>query len=392
MKLNLLFLPCAVLLQVAVAMGAENLPSLLTKVVPSSPAAILRRPSIVFIECHGLGAEDLSCYGQTNYQTPNLDRLAASGIKFTGYQVGMPGNCPATAALLSGKNETDVPDQNNLASLLNQAGYRTGFIGEWNPGSLPWERGFNEFAGFLDDNEGRNYYADYFWRYTPDFFYNKTLGQWTEWKPKDGPNTGGKEVIFDNLAGKKGRYLPDELFHWAANFVRNNEPDKFNHFRPFFLLVNLPAPRTATPGMDDFPVPTDAPFTGESWPQAAKNRAALVVRLDSGVGRFLEQLGKSRLTNNLALFFTGLNTPEKFADTNLARIFHPTQPNKVPMILHWPGQLPERHTSDVAWTAADFAPTVLDIALIKPILPFAGTSVLPLLSGKTTRRGGVEKP
>ena len=54
------------------------------------------------------------------------------------------------------------------------------------------------------------------------------------------------------------------------NFIRNNQPGKLNKFRPFFLLVNLSAPRTATPGQDDFPVPSDAPFSDEPWPQAAK--------------------------------------------------------------------------------------------------------------------------
>src|SRR5208283_5754684 len=114
-----------------------------------------------------------------------------------------------------------------------------------------------------------------------------------------------------------GRFMPETLLSVMANFVRVNARDAANHYRPFFLVANLPAPHSVTPGQDDYPVPTDAPFSGETWPQAAKNRAALVTRLDAGVGRLLEQLKKSGMTNNAAIWLAGAVAPEKFADTNL---------------------------------------------------------------------------
>ena len=124
--------------------------------------------------------------------------------------------------------------------------------------------------------KAQNYYSDSIWRYAPKSIYdetNHTLGAFT-----------GREMIYENTGGKHGRYLPDVFLSAMDNFVRVNQPDFANHFRPFFLLVNLPAPRTATDGQADFPVPTDAPFTGEKWPQAAKNRAAMITRLDDGIG------------------------------------------------------------------------------------------------------------
>ena len=74
------------------------------------------------------------------------------------------------------------------------------------------------------------------------------------------------------------------------NYVRTHQPDAANKYQPFFLLfVDLPAPRSAIVGRDDFPVPSDAPYSDEAWPQAAKNRAALITRIDGSIGRLLAQ-------------------------------------------------------------------------------------------------------
>ena len=372
MKFIRLLILTAALLPSGFAVRAD-LASIFTNVAPAT-GAVPRRPSIIFIQCHGLGAGDLSCYGQTNFQTPNLDRLAAEGVRFTDYRTGAAENFPATAALLAGKTAATAPGESNLAQRLRQAGYRTGLIGEWSLGGQPWNQGFDEFAGFLDDGEGRNYYADYLWRFAPKSIFdetNKTLTDFT-----------GKEMLYPNTSGKHGRYLPDLFLDAAANFVRVNQPDQFNHFRPFFLLVNLPAPRTATAGKDDFPVPTDAPFSGENWPQAAKNRAALLARLDNGVGRLLEQLNKFGLTNNVAIFFTSLAAPEKFADTNLAKFFRPDGAARVPMIVRWLSHVPAGRKNALPWTAADLAPTALELARVNPAKDFTGISVLPALLGQ----------
>src|SRR6185437_16446334 len=146
-------------------------------------------------------------------------------------------------------------------------------------------------------------------------------------------------------------------------------PDAANHYRPFFLLVNLPAPRTATTRADNFPVPSDAPFTGEAWPQAAKNRAALITRLDGGIGRLFEQLEKIGMTNNVAIFLSSSAAPEKFANTNMNFMLAPdnfrttnnTVPPPLPLIIRWPGTIPAGQVNTQVWTTADFAPTALEI-------------------------------
>jgi arylsulfatase A-like enzyme len=375
------FLLLAALLPLNFVAHAESLASIVTNVL--SAAAVPPRTSIIFIECHGLGVGDLSCYGQTNFQTPNLDRLAAGGIRFTDYRAAGAEFSPAQAALMTGKNSAFAPGETTVAQRLQQAGYHTGLIGEWTLGAQPWNQGFDEFAGFLNDAEGKNYYSDFLWRYAPKSIVNETNKTFEDFI--------GKEMIYPNTGGRQGQYLPDLLITAAANFARVNQPDAFNHFRPFFLLVSLPAPRRATTGADDFPVPTDAPFTGEQWPQAAKKRAALITRLDAGIGRLLEQLQKLGMTNDVAIFFTSAVAPEKFADTNLAKLFRPdgnfsgekkSGPARLPMIAHWPAKFSAGTVSSLTWSAQDFAPTALEMAFQKPATNYDGNSILPILHGK----------
>jgi arylsulfatase A-like enzyme len=382
MKLNRLFILTAALLELSVAANAESLAAIFTNITPGSRATIPRRASIILIQCHGLDVGDLSCYGQTNFQTPNLDRLAAAGTRFTDYRVADAELSPAQAALMTGKNSAFAPGEITFAQRLQQAGYHTGLIGEWTLGAQPWTQGFDEFAGFLNEREGQNYYSDFIWRYAPKSHFD-TIDQTLH-------DFSGQEEIYENTGGQKGRYLPDVFMSALANFVRVNEPDFANHYRPFFLLVNMPAPRTATDGKADFPVPTDAPFTGENWPQAAKNRAALITRLDDGVGRLLEQLKKLNMTNNVAIFFTSATGPEKFADTNLnflkvdgeVRGENPEARLRVPMIVRWPEHVPAGRVSQQPWSAVDFAPTALQIGYAKPAPGVTGISILPALLGE----------
>ena len=162
MKLNRLFILLAALLELSTGARAESLASIFTNAAPAARRAVPRRPSIIFIECHGLGLGDLSCYGQTNFQTPNLDKLAAEGTRFTGYRVASDELPLAQAALMTGKNAAFVPGETTLAQRLQQAGYHTGLVGEWALGARPWTQGFDEFGGFVNDEEARNYFADYF--------------------------------------------------------------------------------------------------------------------------------------------------------------------------------------------------------------------------------------
>lgn len=395
MKPNRLLVLSAALLSLLATARAQN--ESLAPVFTNADTGLVppRRTSIIFIQCHGLGYGDLSCYGQTNFQTPNLDQLAAEGIRFTNFRPGGTNFTTALGALMYGKKA--AAGAPTVAARLQAAGYHTGLIGEWTLNARPWASGFDEFAGFLNTDESRNYFAGSIWRFDPRNTFDPATHEWVPWKPETAHN-GGPEMIYPNTGGQKGEYMPEMFIQAMCNFVRINLPDQFNRYQPFFLVVDLPAPRSAVDGADEFTVPSDAPYTDMPWPQAAKNRAALITRLDGGIGRLFDQFSKAGLSNNVAIFVSSSEAPEKFADARLnflapngtaaAGDHGATAP--LPMIVHWPEVIPAGQVSNFKWTGVDFAPTVLDISYEKPAKDLDGMTVLPVLRGAHGQE--VDKP
>jgi len=351
----------------------------------SAPRAVPRRASIIFIQVDGLGYGDLSCYGQTKFQTPNLDKLAAEGIRFTNYSVADAGAL-SQAALMLGKtparlrqrmdaNVLLAANEMTVAQILKNSGYHTGLIGEWNLGDenssgAPWKKGFDEFAGYLDYGGIGHFYTDYIFRYASREILNSTNNQREDFV--------GREELYSNTGGKKSQYIPDLFTKAAVNFIKNNMPDQFNHHRPFFLLLNYKIPN------EKIEVPTDAPYSEESWPQPEKNRVALISRIDGYIGLLQEQLQKIDMTNNVAIFFSSGSVPKKTAEIDPV-LFHSniyTNDFRVPMIARWPGRIPAGQVSDLKWSAQDFLPTAAEIAYAKSPTNTDGTSILPELSGE----------
>jgi arylsulfatase A-like enzyme len=173
------------------------------------------------------------------------------------------------------------------------------------------------------------------------------------------------------------------------NFVVNNKPDPFNRYQPFFLLVNYATPRanaaeTKRTG-NGLQVPSDAPFSGEAWPQPEKNRAAMIARLDGDIGKLVEQLQKINQFSNTVIFFSSVGVAKagggvdpKFFSSNVA-----SNDVRVPMIASWPGKIPAGRVSNLRWSAMDFAPTALQIGYVKPSASFTGISILPVLLGQS---------
>ena len=359
------------------AQGATNSTDLSAPAVTAPPA----RASIVLVQCHGLGYGDLSCYGQKLFQTPNLDQLAAEGVRCKNYFAGNIGSTPSPGGLMFGKNSAPANGDITIAQRLQQVGYHTGLIGEWGLGDEPWKQGFDEFCGFLNDDEGRNYFAERIRRFAPHGWITEsnTFTDYNDWEP-----------IHANAGGKQGRYLPEVLISAACTYINANYSDQFNNHHPFFLLVNLPAPRSAQAGADEFTVTSDAPFSEENWPQAAKNRAALITRLDAGIGRIAAQLASNHVTNDVLFIVTSAAPPEKFANSNLNFLL----PNgtsvsaknraaaPLPFIARWTGTIPASQTNLTAISAVDFAPTVLEIIGKKVPKEMSGHSLLPRFTGE----------
>lgn len=344
------------------------------------PHAIPRRASIIFIQCDGLGYGDLSCYGQTNYQTPSLDKLAAEGVRFTNYFASDSASV-TRASLMLGKDYSaarrDVPlapAAVTIAQALRLAGYRTGYIGEWDLGdanslTAPWKKGFDEFVGFFNDQDAANFYPGQIFRYAP-----RTLAD----PPEKAAHFVGYEELYQNTGGKQGTYLPGLYGQAAANFVKENVPDRFNRYRPFFLFVNY-----IIPG-EHLRVPSDAPYSDEPWPQAEKNRAAFISRIDDSIAQLRQQLDKVQMTNNVLIFFSGGSIPHKTAEMD-PDFFHSnlaTNDLHVPMIVHWPNHIPAGHVSGFNWEADDFLPTAAQIGYTPTINGIDGVSILPELGGR----------
>ena len=172
---------------------------------PLPPAP--RRPSIILILADDLGYGDLGCYGQTQIKTPNLDQLAAEGLRFTSFYAGSPPGSPSRYALMTGLNPTHAaigadgtvtlrPEDQTVAELLLASKYRTGMVGKWalgdeNSTGMPAKKGFQEFAGFLSETHSHDFDSDHLWRTDPNTHYE------------------GEVVFPKNQGGKKGAYMPD---------------------------------------------------------------------------------------------------------------------------------------------------------------------------------------
>src|SRR6187401_3607855 len=163
------------------------LPFVLSIVANTSALAGANKPNIIFILADDLGYGDVGCYGQKRIKTPNIDRMAAEGLRFTqgyaGATVCAPSRCVLMTGLHNGHGRVrglDPPYLKGLyledrditvARVLKDAGYSTGLIGKWGLGEpsknkqgLPRKQGFDYFFGYLKQGHAHNYYTDYLWR------------------------------------------------------------------------------------------------------------------------------------------------------------------------------------------------------------------------------------
>ena len=354
-----------------------------TNAVPPLPPPAPRRPSIILILADNLGYGDLGCYGQTKIKTPNLDRLAREGIRFTSFYAGSPDDAAARAALLTGLeprhlrsefNQVLPPDTLTVAAFLKQQGYHTGLIGTWGLGDTgsgtPDKMGFEEFAGFLSMEHARNYFTDRLWRHDPV--------------------RGDAQMVFpENENGKRGQFMPDILTTAAVNFVRNNKPELLNKYRPFFLCLAYPIPHVSAEAAP----PGDSEYADAPWPPLERIRAALISRMDKGIGQLLDQLVESKISTNTVVFFTSVGGPQS-KTSMLPDFFNSTGPwrgrqgslneggLRVPMLVRWPAQIQTGGSSDLMVAAWDLLPTAAEIAFRSPPQKLDGFSLLPTLLGQ----------
>lgn len=345
-------------MQAAAMLGFSAVGPMAVADVPPAGA----RPNIIFIMADDLGYADLGCYGQKRIHTPNIDRLAAEGTRFTQCYAGAPQCAPSRCVLMTGMHTGHATVRANhganaprhdgeenriplravdvtVASVLKNAGYATGITGKWGlgePGStgLPNDHGFDEWFGYLNQNHAADYYTDYLWR-------NK------ERKPIEG-----------NLHGQRTVYSADLFSEFSLDFIRKNQSN------PFFLYAATTIPHK------NFEVPDLGPYADESWPDEAKSFAAMVTRMDTHVGRIMDLLKELDLERNTIVFFTSDNGSAK----GWEGIFDSCGPLRdrkfslyeggirCPMIVRWPGRVPAGAVSEVVWHFADFLPTAAGLS------------------------------
>jgi len=372
-------------------LGGGAAAAALPRSVAGAPA---RKPNIIFIMADDLGYGDLGCYGQKQIQTPSLDRMAAEGIRFTDAYAGSTVCAPSRCALMTGfhmghalvRGNANVPlrpDDTTVATLLKRAGYATGIIGKWGLGEagstgIPTRQGFDSWFGYLNQHHAHNYWPTHLWR-------NEEKVPLRNVVPKEDANGGG-------MASERLEYSHDLFAQEALAFVEKHKD------KPFFLYLALTIPHANNEaGKLGMEVPSDEPYTKGDWPQAQKNMAAMVTRMDRDIGRLFALLKKLGIDDETVVFFTSDNGPHReggnnpdFFDSNgplrgIKRDLHEGG-IRVPMIVRWPGKVKAGATSAEPWAFYDFLPTACELAGAEPPEGIDGLSVLPSILGREQSR------
>jgi arylsulfatase A-like enzyme len=334
-----------------------------------------RRPNIVFILADDLGYADVSCYGRPDFTTPNIDRIAARGIRFT-QAYANSAVCSATrTALITGRYQyrlalgleeplgaRDVglpPEHPTLPSILKRGGYGTTLVGKWHLGALPkygpLKSGYDHFYGF------RGGAVDYY------------------------RHAGNQDDFWDDdVPLHQIGYLTDLLGNRAVDVVNASAKSG----TPFFLSLHFNAPHWPweAPGdeaeserLRGKPI---ADYDGGSQ----KTYQRMVQQMDLQVGRVMQALEANRLSDNTIVIFTSDNGGERFSDTwpFTGRKTELLEGGlRIPAIIAWPARLPQGRTTEQVGITMDWLPTLLAAAGLSPdpASPPDGINLLPFLTG-----------
>jgi len=367
-------------------------------------------PNIVFLLVDDLGWNDVGCYGSTFYETPNIDRLAKEGMRFTDAYAACPVCSPTRASILTGKypirlNITDwIPgsDPKNrkllgtkdkhelplseitLAETLKKADYQTAFFGKWHLGE----------AGYYPENQGFDLNKGGHWAGQPASYFYPYKNDRKRW---DVPGLEG---------GTEGEYLTDRLTKESIQFIEQNKT------KPFLLYLayyNVHTPIQAKPELVSkykekkaiIATNNNAPFLPERDAISKQQQdnpayAGMVQSVDESVGNIMEKLATLGLSENTLIIFTsdngGLTTLPKKRKAPTA--VTPLRAGKgwlyeggirVPAIMKWKDVIPANTTSHEPIISTDFYPTILDLANL-PAMPSQhvdGKSLAPLIQPNT---------
>lgn len=362
--------------------------------IPAASAAE-RPPNIVYIMSDELAYFELSHMGNSKIRTPEIDRFAAQGVRFTQALAGAPVCAPLRCNLMTGKhaghasvraNDGGTPlraGEPTIATMLKEKGYATGGFGKWGCGGrastgVPEQHGFDVFYGYYDQVHAHSFYPPYLVR-------------------------NSEEVpLAGNKGGRSGQtYSHYEIMEEGLEFIRENQD------QPFFCYLPITPPH----GMYD--IPKDDPawelYQDDAWmndptiPQDVKNYAAMVSMVDRNLGQVLNLLRELKLEENTIVFFTGDNGgQDRFASKEHPRGYFGPNVNpktgvefrggkgnlyegglRIPFLVRWPGKIEPGRVSHLLCYQPDILPTLAELTGAEAPKDIDGISILPEILGNT---------
>ena len=361
-----------------------------------------QKPNVIFILADDLGYGDLGCYGQKLIQTPNLDQLAAEGMRFTQFYAGSTVCAPSRAVLMTGKHmghvsvrgnagagnmsiQTLPKDEFTVAEVFKRAGYQTALFGKWGLGEIgseghPNKKGFDEFFGFLNQTHAHNYY--------PTFLVHNS----TRVPLRNVPAEENKEVG-SGWAKEKVDYAPDVIFDRAISWLEKNRS------KPFFLYfastlphANNEASRGVGNGQE---VPDFGIYKDKPWADQDKGQAAMITHLDAQVGKMMAWLKARGMDRNTLVVFSSDNGPHNEGKHH-PELFNPSGGLRgmkralyeggirVPFIARWPMKIKAGTANDHVGYFGDVMATISELTNQTPPTGLDSISFLPTLLGKAS--------
>ncbi|ACA87923.1 arylsulfatase [Shewanella woodyi] len=375
-----------------------------------------RQPNVIYFLADDLGVGDLGSYGQQHIRTPNIDKLAAEGMRFSRHYAGSSVCAPSRASLMTGRDmgHTDIrgniqlmdqPDSPEyqgqyplaqgtitLAHLFQLAGYQTGAFGKWGLGSLqssgnPKAMGFDQFYGYLDQRHAHNYFPQYLWD-------GDEVARLDNPAINVHPKLDRDKSDHREYMGKD--YAPYKILARAKEFISQNRDEAFFLYVPFVVphaAIQIPDKELDGYQFDETAHRLGEPRAYTPHPKPRAARAAMISRMDRDVGDIMAMLKELGLDDNTLVLFSSDNgaTAAGGSDINFFNSTAGARGEKAtlyeggiraPLIARWPGNISAGSESDHLSAFWDMLPTfaqLLDLSVPEGI---QGISMLPTLLGK----------
>jgi arylsulfatase A-like enzyme len=362
------------------------------------------KPNVVFVLADDLGYGDLGCYGQKLIQTPNIDRLASQGMRFTQFYAGSTVCAPSRCVLMTGKHtghawvrgnagvgnaaaQTLRDEDKTIAEVFKDAGYATAMFGKWGLGEIgstghPNKQGFDQFFGYLSQHHAHNYYTSFLIRNNERVSLRNVPAQ-------EDKETGA------GWAKEKLDYSHDLIFEEALQWLAKNRTQPFFLYLPFTVPhANNEATRGTGNGQE---VPDYGIYADKDWPKPDQGQAAMITRMDRDIGRLLARLKEYGLDEKTLVLFSSDNGPHKEGN-NRPDFFKASGPLRgikrelfdggirVPFIARWPGQIQPGALSDHVGYFGDLFATVCGLTGQPMPSGLDSITFLPTLLGKASEQ------